>query len=121
MTALHFEASNGHLQNVKDLLKRGADKNARARYNFKRNYTPIILAAKEGHKAIVEVLISKNADVEQETEDGYNAILWAAKQRHRDVVKALLDYYETAKSDGVANLFMDSFRDAQRLQSCTGK
>jgi len=121
MTALHLEASSGHLQNVKDLLKRGADKNAKARYNFKRNYTPIILAAKEGHKAIVEVLIEKNANVEQETEDGYNAILWAAKERHRDVVKALLDYYQRAKSDGLANLFMDSFRDAQRLGSCTGK
>jgi len=116
-TALHLEASNGHLQNVKDLLKNGAEVNAEARYDFKEKYTPIILAAKEGHKDVVDHLIRSNANVEQEAEDGYNAILWATQQRHRDVVSSLIDYYKR-KSDGLANLFINSFNDIQKLKKC---
>ena len=117
MTALHFEALNGHHRNVKTLLNKGAEKNAEARYNYKRGYTPIILAAKEGHREIVDILIRYDANVEQETEDGYNAILWAAKEQKRDVLSRLVKYYQT-KSGGIENLLMNSYTDIQKIHNC---
>ena len=97
MTVLHYEALNGHFNNVKALLAKGAEIDAEARYNFHGKYTPMIFAAKEGRTRIVDSLIKNDANVEQKTEDGYNAILWAAHEGHKNATLRLIRYYQPKK------------------------
>ena len=60
------------------------------------NKTPIgelalIVAAREGHLAIVKLLVSKGADVNGQLPWGYTALMLAARDGYLDVVKYLLE------------------------------
>jgi len=82
-------AKRGDSAAVKSLLAKGADVNARTRYN----QTPLMLAADKGHTEIVKLLVEANADVNV-TDTFYKSVtaLSAAAQRgHAGIVKLLLE------------------------------
>ncbi|MBM3299487.1 MAG: ankyrin repeat domain-containing protein [Deltaproteobacteria bacterium] len=68
--ALHHAARNGHLEQVQELLKQGANVNAMdALLN-----TPLMAAASGGHLQVAELLVENGADVNAKTSDGRTAL-----------------------------------------------
>ncbi len=56
------------------------------------NLTPLMLAARHGHKDLVAELIASNAEeLEAKDSDGWTALHWAALWGHSEVVRLLLD------------------------------
>jgi hypothetical protein len=73
---------------VKTLLDKGADANAKWRYE----QTPLFKAAERGDVEIVRLLLEHGADANvKDTFYGATPITWAADKGHADVVRALLD------------------------------
>ena len=53
-------------------------------------WTPLIYAAGEGHKELVELLIANGADVDAKDEDGWTPLHWATVNGHEATVELLL-------------------------------
>jgi ankyrin repeat protein len=87
-------ARTGDAAQVKALLDRGADVNAKFRYGT----TALFKAAERGHAEVVRVLLERGADVSvRDTFYGATAMSWAMDKGHTEVVRAIL-----AKSAGEA-------------------
>ena len=67
------------------LIANGADVNAKDKYPF----TPLHIAALNGHKEIVELLIAAGADVNAEDGDGYTPLDCAIKDKHTETADLL--------------------------------
>ena len=112
-----FAARMGYTEIVELLLAKGADVNAKSTASqgglviasdekyversllngYDPNYdgcddTALILAAKMGHKATVDVLLAKDANVNAKNTFGYTALTSAAKNGHADIVDLLKAY-----------------------------
>ncbi len=57
---------------------------------FTLNYTPLMIAAREGETAIAEFLIRNGADVNAKTRDGHTALMMAVYNRNIEIVELLL-------------------------------
>jgi len=82
-------ARKGDAAAVKSLLAKGADVNAKTRYN----QTPLMFAAQQGHIEIVKLLLEAGADLNV-TDTFYKfvtAVSVAAERGHAEVVKLLLE------------------------------
>jgi len=77
----------GNLHLVKLLVSHGADVDGADN----RGYTPLMYAAKYGHKDIVEFLISKGADVNHKGAEGVNALSLAKDNSHSEIVTILIN------------------------------
>ena len=88
MTALHWAADRGDLPMVDLLLKSKASVRATTRM---AGYTPLHIAAKGGHGAIVIALLKAGADPNAMTETGALPLHFAAASGALDGVAALLD------------------------------
>jgi ankyrin repeat protein len=53
--------------------------------------TALMLAAQQGHKEIMDVLIAANANLECAAGDGMTTLMHAAKAGHTAIVSALID------------------------------
>ena len=76
----------GYAQIVQELLKAGADPNARNSYGE----NSLFLASRRGHFEVVQELLKAGADVNLQNEDGENALILASQNRHFKVVQELL-------------------------------
>ena len=88
MTALHWAAMKNDADLAQTLLYAGANVRAMTRIG---NYTPLLLAAKNGNAAVMEPLLGNGADVNATTANGTTALMFAAASGNTDAVKLLLD------------------------------
>ncbi|KAI2493975.1 serine/threonine kinase [Fragilaria crotonensis] len=77
----------GNLDKVRDLLRRGANVNAKNVHGD----TALIEASQSGHLEVVRALLEHNGvDVNIQTNYGSTALTWASQKGHLEVVRALL-------------------------------
>jgi hypothetical protein len=86
MTGLHLAAYFGIDNEVRALLPSSSP-------DSKDSYrqTPLLLAAMNGHEAVVKLLLDKAAALETKNIYSKTPLLWAAQNGHEAVVKLLLD------------------------------
>ncbi|GAX86287.1 hypothetical protein CEUSTIGMA_g13699.t1 [Chlamydomonas eustigma] len=96
--ALLAAAKAGNLIEVKDLLDKGADKEAKD----KNGSTALHGAAENGHKDVVALLIEKGADKEAKNDSGLTALHWAALNGHKDVVALLIEKGANKEADALS-------------------
>jgi beta-lactamase regulating signal transducer with metallopeptidase domain len=80
-------AENGDIDEVTDLLSDGADVNA----VVPGDGTPLLVAAREGHRTLVRLLLDRGADANIGVDGDGNALIMAAREGYRDIVTMLLD------------------------------
>ena len=80
-------ASEGELDDVRDMLDKGADVNA----TVSGDGSPLIVAAREGHAELVTLLLDRGADPNLGVLGDGNALIMAAREGHVPIVGLLLD------------------------------
>ncbi len=88
MTALHWAAMNGSTDLASMLLLAGANPNPLTRVG---GYSPLLLAAKQGHGAVIEVLLKNGANAAAATDNRTTALMFAAQSGDVRTVELLLD------------------------------
>ncbi|PJZ54475.1 ankyrin repeat domain-containing protein [Leptospira adleri] len=78
----------GDLQGLENSIRSGQGINQRD--PFFRNFTPLMVAAREGEYLIAEYLIRNGADVNARTRDGHTALMMASTNRYPEIVKLLI-------------------------------
>ena len=88
MTGVHLAAHFGRVETTMALLKNRHDLDSKDTYGR----TPLLLAAEEGHEAVVKLLLEKGAELETKDKNyGQTPLLLAAEKGHEAVVKLLLE------------------------------
>jgi ankyrin repeat protein len=87
-TALHWASDREDLEMAQMLVKAGADVNAKTRLG---DITPLLMAAKAGNAAILDLLIQAGADVTAVSTTGTTPLMVAAASGKTDAVKVLLN------------------------------
>mmetsp|Transcript_96735 Transcript_96735/g.282806 ORF Transcript_96735/g.282806 Transcript_96735/m.282806 type:complete len:252 (-) Transcript_96735:136-891(-) len=129
---LHEAAYHGHTAAVAALLEAGAEVNLRANngrctavearqrfsggLGFKYN-TPLHLAARQGHEAVVAALLEGGADLEMKTEGGLTALLCAEQGGHTATAEVLRQTAEMP--DRVVTLRLANGHGAGHVVICT--
>ena len=91
MEPLLKAAMDGDIQLVKDLIANGADVNTMPRYSMDRtSYSPLMLAAENGHLSVVQYLHQHGANITLEDRNKYSAIHYASEKGHLDVLSCLV-------------------------------
>ena len=80
-------AYQGDLEGVKQYIQQGVAVDA---HENKNRATALLLAARRGHLAIVEFLLSKGADPQIANKDGMTALMAASATGNTDIVKVLV-------------------------------
>jgi ankyrin repeat protein len=80
-------ARAGHVARLEELLRRGADVNARDRHG----QTAVMLAAHAGHSAAVELLARAGADLNHTAKFGLPALMLAVVAGHVETAAALIE------------------------------
>jgi ankyrin repeat protein len=84
---LYEAARKGDAAEVKAVLDKGADVNAKFRYGA----TALFKAAERGHTEVVKLLIERGADVTvKDTFYGATAMTWALNKEHTGVIRVIL-------------------------------
>lgn len=87
MTALHWSALSNDVETAEMLLYAGANVKAATRLGA---YTPLVLASRNGHAAMVETLLNAGADPNGPTSAGTTPLMLASASGSAPAVRALL-------------------------------
>ena len=82
---LHLDWKTVSLDQVKDLIRLGADVNAGDDYGD----TALMRACQGGHADTVKMLIEQGADVKAKNKEGKTSLQWARANGHTDVERLL--------------------------------
>jgi hypothetical protein len=85
-TRLLIAAKAGRLEEVKDLIARGADPNVAS----PGDGNPLIAAAGAGHVDVVEYLLDRGARIDEIVPEDENALITACRRGQVDVVRVLI-------------------------------
>ena len=77
----------GDLESIDRLIAGGADVDARDEHN----QTAVMNAARDGHAAVVRLLVDRGAQVNHTAKYGLTALMLAVIRSHVDVVRVLVD------------------------------
>ena len=77
----------GTIEKVRELLAAGADVNAKGVFPYG---VPLCNAVEQGHKEMVELLISNGAKLETENFSGRTPLMLAIKGGHKEIVELLI-------------------------------
>lgn len=88
MTALHWAAMKDDVKLARRLIRAGAIVNAATRLDA---YTPLLIAATNGHAELIDVLLQAGADPKSATANGTTGLMFAAASGSVEAVKLLLD------------------------------
>jgi len=83
---IHYAARAGDVEKVKALLKGNSDLVFSKDTN---GWTPLHIAAYNGHKDVVELLLANKAEVNAKDNSGVTPLHLAAGNRHKDVADLL--------------------------------
>ena len=86
LEALHRAAVDGEIEQVKSLISKGADVNAKNG----DGWTPLQYTASRGHKEIVELLLAHDADVNIGGEGNMTAAEYAMQNNHMEIFQLLI-------------------------------
>jgi len=85
-----FEAAKkGDIEQVKLLISKGADVNAKAKDD--RDFTPMYYAVQNGHKGIMEVLLANGADINAGDKFGYTPLYPAIWSNDIDTIRFMIE------------------------------
>ena len=90
-TLLHNAARFGHLEIVRELMRRGADINAKSVGFNELGGTPLHHAASSGHAKMVQFLLKAGASIEEPLPDGRTALQLASLNNHLETAQTLVD------------------------------
>ena len=91
---LHSASYFGILPLARKLLAEKGWKTIFQRFENKKDTwgrTPLLYAARNGHEAVVKLLLERGADIDSKDEWGRTPLHWAAESGHEAVVKLLLE------------------------------
>lgn len=108
LRAAEFDES----EKIIDLIRRGADKNAR----HINNDTPLIIAAREGHEKTVRLLLRQNVDMQARNHQDEDAIAAARAGGNEAIAERISEKIEKQKQrDMLAPITEGSSRDIPTL------
>ena len=85
--SIHVAVFARNIEDIKQHLAAGTHVNAKE----SRGWTPLLRAAREGYKEIVELLIANGADVNAKTGNaGWTPLHWAAYEGYKEIVELLI-------------------------------
>jgi ankyrin len=112
---LRRAAAEGNFLLVKTFLGQGVN----AQAADERGITPLLLAAKNGHRDVVALLLGQGAPVNPARQDGVTPLFIAVQEGRRDVVALFLekgaDVNAQARIDGVTLLHVGAYRGDQAI------
>ena len=89
---LFTAAKQGQLENVKNLLGKGANVNFVCEDSSCKGWTPVMIAAAENHADVVKFLLENDADPNAQNQYGRTALHFAVNYSLEPIVNLLLEY-----------------------------
>jgi ankyrin repeat protein len=90
-SAFYSAAELGRTDVVRDMVEKGADVNVLCNKKCSSHWTPLMIAAAEGHPETVAVLIKAGANVNVRNKYGRTALMFASKYGFTSIVISLLN------------------------------
>jgi hypothetical protein len=118
-TMLHLACFNSHADAVQRLLKLGQDAVDVGLGSEVRGWTPLFIAARNGHVGCATLLLEHHAAVQQPTNEGQSPLIIASARGHVEIVALLLSYGASDAgrgSDGVLWMELDSIDTARAME-----
>ncbi|MBT3584377.1 MAG: ankyrin repeat domain-containing protein [Halobacteriovoraceae bacterium] len=81
-------AEEGNLADARSAIKKGANVNTKKKKN---KFTPLIIAAGKGDKAMAELLLDSGAEVDADDKKKRTPLMWAAWKGHPEIVEILIE------------------------------
>ncbi|PKK53501.1 hypothetical protein CI102_1942 [Trichoderma harzianum] len=90
-TLVHVAARYGMVSTLTAVLESGAQTDMYINSKDADSQTPLLWAAKEGHDAIVRLLLGAGAQADSPDNQNVTPLLWTARKGHEAVARLLLD------------------------------